>query len=360
MTNRILAILLVIVLPFFAQSQNLFVIKGKIVDDKDYQNIIALNIINGDTLSKAPIIGNSFSLSGQLTEPTLMILFVDDIETPIQLYTFNETIDVTIDLSSGKDLQVNQSKYHPEYAKLNELFDRNYKKINDVIVLAKEDKTKQDSLYLIYEKLQADFEKETWDFLEQNKQSNIAALIPIMVLEGFEWGLEELEKAYNTLSPSVHASVYGKELRKLIDQISIGEVGSTIPEFQQADENGNMVSINDFKGKYVLIDFWASWCNPCRMENPNIVSAYQKYKDKNFTILGVSLDNNRENWLEAIKTDKLEWKQVSDLKGWNNAVSTMFGIESIPYSIIIDPNGKIIAKNLRGEELHQFLEETLK
>ena len=131
-------------------------------------------------------------------------------------------------------------------------------------------------------------------------------------------------------------------------------------EFSQADPEGKQVSLSSFRGKYVLVDFWASWCRPCREENPNVVKAFNKYKEKNFTVFDVSLDQSRAPWLKAIRTDNLDWTQVSDLKGWNNEAAGKYNIQSIPQNFLIDPQGKVIAKNLRGPELHSRLEELLK
>ena len=137
-------------------------------------------------------------------------------------------------------------------------------------------------------------------------------------------------------------------------------VGQSIMPFTQKDTSGVDVSIAALKGKYVLIDFWASWCGPCRRENPNIVKAYKNYKDNNFEILGVSLDDKRDKWIAAIHKDELKWYHVSDLKGWKNEVSEMFGIRSIPQNLLIDPDGKIIARNITGHELAIALTKHLK
>jgi thiol-disulfide isomerase/thioredoxin len=141
-----------------------------------------------------------------------------------------------------------------------------------------------------------------------------------------------------------------------------GWIGKTAPEFTLPDPTGKNISLSSFRGKYVLVDFWASWCKPCRMENPTVVKAFNRFKDKNFTVLGVSLDQpgGKDAWTKAIMEDKLTWQHVSDLKYWQSPIVPMYKIEGIPFNVLVDPAGKIIADNLRGELLEEKLAEVLK
>ncbi|TWJ04685.1 peroxiredoxin [Mucilaginibacter frigoritolerans] len=194
--------------------------------------------------------------------------------------------------------------------------------------------------------------------LNPNSEFSLGALHEIA---GSHFDIAIIEPLYNSLSANIKNTVAGKEFAKAIEAARTTAVGSIAPAFTQNDVNDKPVSLADFRGKYVLLDFWASWCAPCRAENPNVLKAYQQYHDKNFTVLSVSLDRpgKKDAWLAAIKTDGLNWTQVSDLNFWNNQVAKQYGVTTIPQNFLIDPNGKIIAENLHGDELQKKLAEVL-
>jgi peroxiredoxin len=171
-----------------------------------------------------------------------------------------------------------------------------------------------------------------------------------------------LKSLYKSLSPSLYYTSYAKEIRQKLDVLEMLAVGKTAPDFTQNDTSGKPVSLKDFRGKYVLLDFWASWCKPCRADNPNVVKAFDTYNDKGFTVLSVSLDQpgKKDAWLTAIHKDGLTWTHVSDLQFWDNAVARLYGINAIPANLLIDPNGTIIAKDLHDGALARKLAKVIK
>lgn len=168
-----------------------------------------------------------------------------------------------------------------------------------------------------------------------------------------------------SLTPTEVTEIVNRALSKFPENTTLLDWKKTLrpgkaPEFTMTDTSGKAVSLSSFKGKYVLVDFWASWCRPCRLENPNVVATFKEFKDKNFTILGVSLDTTHQAWTDAIRHDSLTWNHVSDLKGWYNQAVSLYGVQSIPYNFLMDPDGNIIAEDVRGRELGVTLKKVLK
>jgi peroxiredoxin len=195
-------------------------------------------------------------------------------------------------------------------------------------------------------------------YIKSNPKSYLS-LLALSSLGGPTADPAPLLAMYDSLDPSLKDMEVAKQLKKSIDGLMVTSIGAVAPDFTQADADGKPVKLSSFRGKYVLLDFWASWCGPCRQENPNVVRAYNKYKSKNFTILGVSLDKPgaKDAWQAAVKSDGLVWTQVSDLKFWDNEAAGLYAVRAIPQNYLIDPQGKIIGKNLRGEELQKKLAE---
>ncbi|WP_073288446.1 TlpA disulfide reductase family protein [Hymenobacter psychrotolerans] len=195
--------------------------------------------------------------------------------------------------------------------------------------------------------------------VKQNPKSVVSAFVVANLINPEEqFGFaDSMATQFKTTLPD---SRYTRALVAKIEPMRATAVGSAAPEINLAAPDGKAVALSSLRGKYVLIDFWASWCGPCRRENPNVVKAYNKYKGKGFEIYGVSFDQDRDKWLKAIQADGLTWKHVSDLKGWESAAGQTYSIKSIPASILLDPQGRIIGKNLRGEALEAKLASVLK
>jgi len=205
------------------------------------------------------------------------------------------------------------------------------------------------------------------DYLKQFIQSTPNATLGVLALgwASRSFPPAEMDSELKNLKTRFPGNAFLAEMEKSSQQQQQEQpaveswIGKTVPEMVMQDVNGKDVSISSFRGKYLLIDFWASWCGPCRMENPNVVKAFNEYKGKNFTILGVSLDKDKESWKKAIAQDHLAWTQMSDLKYWNSQAVETFGFQGIPFNVLVDPSGKVVAQELRGEDLDSKLKQVL-
>ncbi|PZR27160.1 MAG: hypothetical protein DI535_11645 [Citrobacter freundii] len=200
------------------------------------------------------------------------------------------------------------------------------------------------------------------DFVKTNGKRSAVAIYALSQYTGYSIDPAKAQPVYDLLGPAVKSLPAGIAFRNRIEIAKQLEIGKQAIPFTQNDTLDNPVTLASFKGKYVLVDFWASWCGPCRAENPNVVAAFNKYKDKDFTVLGVSLDRPgaKDKWLKAIHDDQLQWTHVSDLNYWDNEVAKLYDVKAIPQNFLLDKDGKIVAKNVRGEELETTLKELIK
>lgn len=306
-----------------------------------------------DTLARTVSKQQRFELKGTL--PATKLYQINFIPGGKKGLLFLDASNITLegDLAAIQNLQVKGSATHSGFKEFQQTFEPYFKQFAALTEAANKSGV-NDSLMTQYKALTGQIVTTAESFGAAHKEQYVAPFAWATIFQIADDPIR-IEKSLTTFSPAVQESFYGKFLKNMIADGKIGRVGTPALEFSQADTTGKQVSLSSFRGKYVLVDFWASWCGPCRQENPNLVAAHDKFKAKNFTVLGVSLDNNRDKWLKAIAADNLHWTQVSDLKYWQNEVALQYKVQSIPRNILIDPNGVIIAKDLRGEELQDRL-----
>ena len=369
-------------LPLFATAQSTnsqFTLNGKVGNlNSPAKAYLVYKSGSSQTVDSADIVNGSFSVKGQVLEPNMAQLAIDHKGVGIQNLAGERNVDVLTFILSNEDIKIVSNTDSVSTADVSDLLNSQGKELNMQLIRIENDANKlnaeysaasakdrnsisfKNSLQARATVLQEQRSRILKNFITSHPDSYVS-LIALRILGSRTPNFIELERLYSLLSPQLKNSEAGRSLKLSMDVTKATAIGSIAPDFTQNDANGKPVSLSSFKGKYVLIDFWASWCGPCRVENPNVVRVYNKYKGKKFTILGVSLDKPeaRNSWLAAIKNDGLLWTQVSDLKFWDNEVAKLYHISAIPANFLLDPEGKIIARDLRGADLEKKLGEVL-
>ncbi|MEN8121013.1 MAG: TlpA disulfide reductase family protein [Bacteroidota bacterium] len=304
-----------------------------------------------------------FNFKGKMDTPEIYYITFGNNKKISRIFLDNSNITFSVNMDDLRNPVIKGSKAQDQYNQYRDeikSFDDKLKDLYQQYMAAQKEGNKEllkqiDSTYYAINDEKTGFIK---NYISSNNKS---AITPYVFLSGLSYTLEvnEMDSIFKLLDESLASSPYYEIMGEKIKVLRNVEIGKKAPDFTLNDTLGNPISLSSFKGKYLLIDFWAAWCGPCRAENPNNVKLYADYKDKGFEIFGVSFDNGSKAWVKAINKDGLTWPQVSDLKGWSSAAGKLYGVSAIPHTLLLDKDGVILAKNLRGEKLREKVAELL-
>ena len=340
-------------------AQSGYKVTGTVEGMPDGKAIIAT--VNGsslDTLAKADVKNGSFEFTGNVSEPTGAYIMVIGQRGAIPFMLENANITVNAGQAGLTVTGSEGQKIYDQFMAINTTTQQEAMKLQQEYQAANGDQAKMQAVQEAYAKLMTDAQAKETELIKANPDSYVSTFVIVSGMGQMEY--EQLKERYNLLGEKAKASAQGKAIAAQIAKLESTAIGQIAPNFTITTPEGESISLYDIKGKVKLIDFWASWCGPCRGENPHVVEIYKEYHPKGLEIFGVSLDNNKEAWVTAIADDGLVWKHGSDLKGWQSAPAQLYSVSGIPHTVLLDENNKIIAKNLRGDELKQKIAELLK
>ncbi|WBX72257.1 TlpA disulfide reductase family protein [Tenacibaculum retecalamus] len=329
MNKIILALITLMIVSCNKENKNQFSLKGKTKDIKN-ETVLYLDLGN-KTIDSTLVIDNSFVFKTKLSD------------YPLQLILRTK----------------NFSQFRPFWAGNNSMtFDAIETDFRNAKISGSEDENLSFNLSQKIDQLSYnESQKIEMAFVENNPNSIVSA--SMLSVYATTWGKEKVEKLFEQFSNNNRNSKFGKKITRYIELNKDPKVGDSFPDFEMQNINGKFKKLSEVKEKLILLEFWASWCDPCLKENPNLVKTYKKFNSKGFEIFAVSLDENKKSWIQAIEKDSLNWEHVTDLKGQQNKASLIYGVNAIPDNFLINEEGKIVGRNLRGEKLNEKIKELL-